>query len=371
MPFFLLIFFIHFLQAEVFIESYLTKKGYQAQTDFSFKNEKIKISLQLYSPVVEINKEIYFLEQFPYIGKNGITLTKKDFDQFKEWLSFYENYHKQFKEWNSLKKRNPTNQQKLLKTHQAKKHLKKNVIFLDAGHGGKDPGCMAYGYREKDLTLMVATNMVNEMKKNKFFDNINVVLTRTNDTYIDLEGRCNIANNYLKKDQNGIFVSIHFNIWATSKPRGIEVYYLQNNEKIFNARVYSHAKDVQFSHNNHVHFEKLDSLKNIFSQMDIIQYQKESQYLSQTILNNIKNKLPYYPTKRGSKPSTFFVLKGSLMPSVLVEVGFLSNKEDLKVIEDKNKRNEIIKRIVESLQYYFLFFEQTDGFKKVFWQDVK
>ena len=105
--------------------------------------------------------------------------------------------------------------------------------------------------------------------------------------------------------------------------------------------------------------------------MEIIQYQKESQYLSKTILNNVKNKLSYYPTERGVKPSTFFVLKGSLMPSVLVEVGFLSNKEDLKVIENNQKRGEIIKRIVEGLQYYFLFFEQTDGFKKVFWNDVK
>ena len=141
--FFLTIFlFFFFLRGEIFIEPYFKNKGYEIEKDFSIQNKNIKISLSLYSPIIEINKEIYFLRKFPFIGNKGISLTEGDFRQLKRWLSFYEKYYQQYHQWNSLKKNNSQNKKILLQNHQkqkkqSKKQPKKKCCFFGRRTWGK------------------------------------------------------------------------------------------------------------------------------------------------------------------------------------------------------------------------------------------
>ena len=232
--------------------------------------------------------------------------------------------------------------------------------MLDMGE--KTPGCVAYGYKEKEFTLLIAKEIYANLKKRNL--PYEIIMIRNKDVYYSLEKRCHIANSQLKKNENGIFISIHLNVWVTSKPRGFEAYFLEYNKDILQARIYSHIEDVSFTLENKKLISNLNSFDILFSQLEVIQYQKESQIIANLITEKVASEVTEYSVNRGIKSDSFYVLKGTLMPSSLLEIGFLSNKKDLEFLSDQQKRLKVVNAIVNGILEYIALFNKTSGFRK-------
>ena len=199
-------------------------------------------------------------------------------------------------------------------------------IILDAGHGGKDPGAIGKGgLKEKNITLAVTKNLESSLK-NKI-KNIPVYLSRRTDIFLELYERTEFANKRLKKNTNGILVSIHVNASVSPKISGFETYFLSQNPSN------EEARNTAALENNVIIFEEKSGKKRygeieyIEARMITTQIQKESSMLAHSIQNAMsKNVKPF--KSRGVRKADFYVLRGALMPAVLVEIGFITNEPE-------------------------------------------
>jgi len=227
-------------------------------------------------------------------------------------------------------------------------NYKINYIIIDPGHGGKDSGALGYGYKEKNFALKIAKNI----KKNLNFKLINVFsypikvkLTRTNDVFIPLQKRTEIANNYLGKKDNGIFIRIHLNADLNPQSSGIEYYYVSFTPISERARIVSLLENKPFDMKSN-DLKLYHNIKKIFGRMTVVEYQKESHYLAQTIRKYILiNKKQLNIQDRGIKSALFYVLAGSMMPAVLIECAYITNKKDIIKILNNDKFEKLTKSI--------------------------
>ena len=235
-----------------------------------------------------------------------------------------------------------------------------DTIIIDAGHGGSDPGAMWYGYREKDLTLQFSKDLqqvlVKKIRRRQFFNRANsvkIIQTRTKDQDMALEARAHYANKSLSQENSGLFISLHFNAWFNSSPRGLEVYYL------------GYSLDHHVSHHNRILGEpwrESENIERIFTFLEVNQFQKESRFLGKLIVDNVVKKNIDYPIGRGVRSGLFYVLRGVWMPSLLVEFGFLSNKEDMIYLSDDKNRKKLIEIVADSIIEYIDYYKETKGF---------
>lgn len=172
-----------------------------------------------------------------------------------------------------------------------------NKIFIDAGHGGKDPGALGNNLKEKDINLAVALQVGEILKKH----NIEVLYSRTTDVFVELSDRAVMAN----KVNADIFVSIHSNAAENVNAKGLETFSYPNSTKGT-----ALAKCIQ------------DSI--------------------------ITSKI--YTSDRGIKTANFAVLRQSNMPSALVELAFITNVEDAKILKDR--QNELALAIAKGILNY-------------------
>jgi N-acetylmuramoyl-L-alanine amidase len=193
-------------------------------------------------------------------------------------------------------------------------------IVIDPGHGGKDPGTVnrSLGLEEKNITLDIAKRLnaiLNEHAE------LEVILTRPRDEYVALEERAAIANS----NQGDIFISIHTNSAPRKTARGIEVYYL-------NITADPRAMEVAVQENA-MSSKSIAEMRTILDQ--ILQNSKitESKILAQCIqesmVGNLKTKFTEIEDL-GVKKAPFYVLLGAQMPSALVEVSFLSCRDEAR-----------------------------------------
>ena len=230
-------------------------------------------------------------------------------------------------------------------------------IVVDAGHGGKDPGAIGKsGIKEKVITLQIAHLLALELQKK--FPGIDVVMTRTTDKFLELGERTAIANRLLKKGVNGIFVSIHCNAAVVSKISGFETYYLSQNPSNEEART------TAVLENNVIIFEEPEKRKR-YSDVDIIealmlttQIQKESSMLAHAIQKGLDKNISEFKSK-GVKKADFFVLRGCLMPSALVEVGYITNAKEKTFLTDKNYQKKLARGIAEGIMSFIDAYNKT------------
>ncbi|MEW6527552.1 MAG: N-acetylmuramoyl-L-alanine amidase [Spirochaetota bacterium] len=239
-------------------------------------------------------------------------------------------------------------------------HVSKDTIgfiVVDAGHGGKDPGAIGKsGIKEKLLTLQIAREVALELQKK--LPGIDVVMTRTTDKFLDLGERTEIANRLLKKGVNGIFVSIHCNAAVVSKISGFETYYLSQNPSNEEART------TAVLENNVIVFESPEKRKR-YSDVDIIealmlttQIQKESSMLASAIQKGLDRNISEFKSK-GVKKADFFVLRGCLMPSALVEVGYITNTKEKSFLINKNYQKKLARGITEGIMSFIDAYNKT------------
>ena len=215
---------------------------------------------------------------------------------------------------------------------------KKYTVILDAGHGGKDSGAVGYaGYREKDVNLTV-TKMINDKIKDEF----NTVLTRDDDVFIDLVERPEIGNR-IKVD---LFVSIHANAIDRASTSGIEVFYYSKKASAYAKAIaaYENSVDEKFGVNR----DYTDFIVNdIFYHIN----QEKSAKLSSVVLENMLGATG--AVRRGVYGANFAVLRGSKSPSILVELGFMTNKEECLKLVEPAYQEILSEAIAKSIRKYF------------------
>src|SRR5690554_1319133 len=229
-----------------------------------------------------------------------------------------------------------------------------DVIVIDAGHGGKDAGAIGVnGVKEKDVNLGIALKLGKLIEKN--IKDVKVVYTRDDDTFVELFKRGKIAN------ENGgkLFISIHCNSTAKkpSNASGFEVYLLRPGRTAEAIAIAERENSVIEFEENPERYEKLTDENFILVTMAHSAYMKYSEKFSD-ILNKQMSVDLSIPS-RGIKQAGFYVLVGASMPGVLIETGFLSNKNDADYLKSNKGQNEIANAIFKSIQSFKEYYEKV------------
>jgi N-acetylmuramoyl-L-alanine amidase len=218
------------------------------------------------------------------------------------------------------------------------------IVVLDAGHGGHDPGNLGNGYKEKDIALSIVLEVGKILEKQ---DNFKVIYTRKTDVFIKLHERAPIAN----KADADLFVSIHCDAF-TNNAYGAGTFVLGLHRSQANFEVAKRENEVIFLEDDYQeNYEGFDpnSPESLIG-MTLMQeeYLDQSILLASLIQNNFTNNLKR--KDRSVKQAGFMVLYKSYMPSILVETGFLTNKQEGAYLNSlkgqKEMANEIAKGII-------------------------
>lgn len=206
-------------------------------------------------------------------------------------------------------------------------------IVIDAGHGGHDPGTLTSGTNEARLVLDVALRLEKLLVK----DGFDVVLTRRTDTFIPLEQRTAIAN----REGADLFLSIHANASRDPKARGIEVYYLSfaSNPEAEAVAARENATSAGGMHN-------LPGIVRAIALNNKLDESRDLAAMVQQSLTARLSKTNVGMRNRGVKKAPFVVLIGAQMPSILAEIGFITNRQEVALIKTPAYRQ----KIAESLQ---------------------
>ncbi|MCK4647002.1 MAG: N-acetylmuramoyl-L-alanine amidase [Candidatus Aminicenantes bacterium] len=213
-------------------------------------------------------------------------------------------------------------------------------VVIDPGHGGKDPGCVGKnGTLEKDVVLTVSRLLKTLLEK----DGLEVILTRGSDIFLPVENRTVIAN----QKQADLFISIHANATRNRKLSGVETFYLNFSQDP--SVIATAARENATSTKN------ISKMKDIIEK--IIQNTKipESKELAKDIQNNLVSSLSKKYSNinsLGVKGGPFWVLIGAEVPSVLVEISFLSNPTEEKRLQSTQYRQRIAQGIYEGIMAY-------------------
>ena len=230
------------------------------------------------------------------------------------------------------------------------------VVVLDAGHGGKDPGRPTKnGYIEKDIALKIVLDVGEELEKNP---NIKVIYTRKTDVFVDLFERGKIAN----RAKADLFVSVHCNAHHT-QAEGAETYVLGIHRNKTNFDVAKAENEVIYLEED---YEKKYAGFNPNSPEAVIGLTlAQEEYLDQSIqlasliqhqfTNNLKRK------DRGVKQAGFIVLHQTVMPSVLIETGFITNNSEGAYLNSRKGQNEISNSISDAIINYKSALDQNVG----------
>lgn len=217
--------------------------------------------------------------------------------------------------------------------------LKLNRVVIDAGHGGHDPGCISPDGKVKEKTIALDIALLLGERISKAFPDVEVSYTRDKDIFIPLYTRADIANSR----HADLFISIHCNAVSSKKPSGFETFVMGMNSNAANMEVCKRENAVilleddyttryaGFDPNDTESYIMFNLMQNAYFEQSLILADLCQKALAKgPVVNN-----------RGIKQGGLVVLWRSTMPSVLVEVGFLSNSEDRAVLTSKAKREQI------------------------------
>ncbi len=241
---------------------------------------------------------------------------------------------------------------------------KKFKVVIDAGHGGKDTGTRGTGKqkkKEKDIVLSIAL-LVNKKLQN--YSYINPILTRKSDRFLELWQRAEIAN----RNKADLFVSIHCNGNKSPIPKGSETFVLGIHRNKDNLEVAKKENAViKLEKDSHLKYEGFDpDHPESFIGLSLMQeeFLDQSIYMASLIqkqyekhVRNIKN--------RSVQQAGFAVLRLTYMPSVLTEVGFLTNPKEERFLNSKEGQNKIAQSIVDAIIDYYKFIKANSQVPEV------
>ena len=236
-----------------------------------------------------------------------------------------------------------------------KNKLKFDTVVLDPGHGGHDTGAIGYNnVREKEIVLQIAKKVGGYIDKN--LPDVKVVYTRDDDTFIELEERGSIAN----REEGDLFVSIHCNAAHSRQAYGSEVYFLGLERT-------QTALEVMKRENKVVRANQADEQKKL-SQEELLIYElANSGYISSSerIAGMLEHQFDDRAQRRsrGVKQARFVVLYHASMPAVLVETGFISNREESQYLASEYGQNIIASAIFRAIRNYKDEYEKSQHLK--------
>jgi N-acetylmuramoyl-L-alanine amidase len=233
----------------------------------------------------------------------------------------------------------------------------KFIVVIDPGHGGKDTGALGTGKKkihEKDIVLSVGKKVAALLKQH---DDIKVIMTRSTDKFLELRHRARIAN----KAKADVFVSIHCNSSTNPKARGSETFVLGVHRNKDNLEVAKRENSVILLEQDYeLHYEGFDpNAPETFIGLELLQ----EEYLEQSILlasfvqrefvKRVKTK------NRSVQQAGFAVLRLTYMPSVLTEIGFISNPAEEKFLQSEEGQQKVAVSIANAILDYKKVIEQN------------
>jgi N-acetylmuramoyl-L-alanine amidase len=225
-------------------------------------------------------------------------------------------------------------------------------IVLDAGHGGRDYGAYTPdGRREKDLTLEMTLLLRDRLRAAGH----EVILTRSSDVFVPLPQRANVAN----KKRADLFVSLHGNASTSHSLRGFEVYYLSDEVSDEGIAV-QRAEGSSFPSESARFSGESPAVKQIAWELRTAANRAQSVEGARRIADAVDHRCEIW-TKR-LRPAKFQVLLHAECPAVLVEVGYLTNADDRRLLEDPAYIKTMVDAIVEGILIFKDDFEATGGF---------
>ncbi len=231
------------------------------------------------------------------------------------------------------------------------------AILIDPGHGGKDPGAVGkttingktVDLAEKDIVLKVAKDVFTRLTN--LYPDKKILLTRNGDSYPSLADRVEMANSVkLGSHEAILYISIHANSAFNKKSSGFEVWYLSPD---YRRTVLSNSGD-----------ESSEILPILNSMMEE-EFTTESILIAKSIMDELDAKIGKQSQNRGIKEESWFVVRNARMPSILVELGFISNTEEAKLLSDQDYLQKCASGIYNGITVFISHFEGSRGFTSI------
>jgi N-acetylmuramoyl-L-alanine amidase len=224
----------------------------------------------------------------------------------------------------------------------------RRVIVLDAGHGGHDPGAIGYkGIREKDINLAIVLKLAKLLEEDGRFK---VILTRRDDSFVPLQERANIA----LRNRADLFISIH----ANASPRGISehargTYLFAISSEAAQKKKHAIVNNDQYAKLTLGTADIPYNVRRVMADlaMDVTLY--ESVQFANLVARKLKKHLDRHVEFKGIQRAGFAVLKTPGIPSLLVEVGFITNPQEALLMADKNFQYTFAKALYSAIVEYF------------------
>ncbi len=233
----------------------------------------------------------------------------------------------------------------------------KRVVIIDPGHGGSEPGAVGpSGVREKDVALAVGLALAERLRKDPTLE---VHLTRDRDVTVPLWERGAMATRW-KGDRPGIFISIHANSAAGRRAaRGFETYFLAE-ARTEDARRVAALENASMPQSGEGAADGLDpGLGSILNELRLLDHQHWSALLAEFVQQELSG---FHPgPNRGVKQGPFAVLTNALMPSVLVEMGFISNRDEERLMTRRDFQLETAASVAAAVERFFQRYPPGQG----------
>ena len=231
---------------------------------------------------------------------------------------------------------------------QAQDRKKITSVVIDAGHGGKDPGAIGKKAKEKDITLKIAKMTGDYIKKN--CPDVKVIYTRSSDVSVSLLRRAQIAN-----EQNAdLFISIHCNANASPQPYGVETFVMGEHRNAANLEVAKKENAaIMYEDNAQEDYDNFNpNSTEAYIMLNFFQseYKNASLDLAERIQNQLVKRVGR--KDRGVQQAGFLVLYKTSMPSVLVEIGFLSNPAEENFLNSNDGQTYIASALFRAFRDY-------------------
>ena len=230
-----------------------------------------------------------------------------------------------------------------------------NLVVIDAGHGGHDSGAYSGGKKEKDLVLQITKKLSRELRRKGY----RVYLTRNTDEFLKLSQRTRIADH---KDAK-VFISIHANAIADrsrfSAVEGIETYFLQKTRDERSQRIASRENASVLQGTDKLSQDVI--VDSVLAGPKVIHSHKLAIDVQKGMMKNLRRK--YTDVKNGgAKPGPFYILVGASRPSILIEVGYLTNPKERARLFTSDYQSRIAEGIAEGVGKYLDNRQQEQGF---------
>lgn len=227
-------------------------------------------------------------------------------------------------------------------------HTNINTVVIDAGHGGKDPGAVSKIVNEKDVVLSIALKLGAYIEK--YFPEVKVIFTRETDVFIALDRRSEIAN----QNKADLFISIHANANDNTEIRGTETYTLGLHKTKENLAVAMKENAVMLYEDDYsTKYEGFDP-QNPASYIifNLLQGVNRENSINLAELTEFQFKTRVGRHSRGVREAGFWVLKQVSMPSILVEVGFVSNPTEANYLKNSTNQDFLASAIFRAFRDY-------------------